>query len=298
MRFLICLTLAANLAWVPLAGARELVIGSIADEPAKEIAVFQPLADYLAVSLKDRGIERGRVTVAKDLAEMIDLLRERKVDLYIDSPFPSLVVSERADTQLRLRCWKGGRAEYHSVILVHRDSGIAGLEDLAGKTVAVEDSYSTSGYLLPKLALVQGGLRPRQVHGVTHRVRPREVGYLFAREMENMVALLLRKRVAATGVGIHELDTLRPWEREQLTVIYRTRPVPRHVVSIRASLEQHLADRICDILKGMEGSEQGRHVLAHFERTTRFDDVPDQARKTLAELRALVRAELNGMTQY
>lgn len=292
VRFLSGLFIAANLFWSSSSAARDIVIGSIAKDIAEEIAVFQPLADYLGARLGDFGIDRGRVVVTENMPEMADLIRKQKVDIYIDSPFPSLWVSARAHTRLQLRRWKGGRAEYRSVILVHRDSDIAGLSELKGKSIAFEDAYSTSGYLLPKAAFVHSGLDPVQIRDMSGPVRPGRVGYIFSYEMENTLALLLRKRITAAGIGSHEFDSLRPWEREQVRVIHRTWAVPRHVVSIRASLDQRLADRISAILKDMENSGEGRQVLNHFEQTTRFDDIPADARTTLEELRPLVMEEL------
>jgi len=45
-----------------------------------------------------------------------------------------------------LRSWKGGAAEYWSVILTERRSGINSLQDLLGKIIAFEDAGSTSAY--------------------------------------------------------------------------------------------------------------------------------------------------------
>ncbi len=120
------------------AGARPITVGSIGDEPAAEIKKFSPFARYLAKQLQPAGIDEGKVVVAKDISQMAPFLREGKVDLYIDSPFPTVAVSRISGSKFLLRRWKKGVGEYHSTIFARKDSGISGLEDLKGKLIAFE----------------------------------------------------------------------------------------------------------------------------------------------------------------
>jgi phosphonate transport system substrate-binding protein len=55
---------------------------------------------------------------------------------------------------------KSGRTGYFSTIVTRCDSGIASIEDLAGKTLAFADPDSTSGYAVPYYNLVQEGYEP------------------------------------------------------------------------------------------------------------------------------------------
>jgi phosphonate transport system substrate-binding protein len=55
---------------------------------------------------------------------------------------------------------KSGRTGYFSTIVTRCDSGIASVEDLAGKTLAFADPDSTSGYAVPYYNLVQEGYEP------------------------------------------------------------------------------------------------------------------------------------------
>jgi len=142
-----------------LTWAIPIQVGSVSIEPAEEIKKFLPLAAYLAKELQPEGFDQGKVVVAKNILEMAGFLREGKVDLYIDSPFPVSAASRLAGSKFLLRRWKKGVAEYHSVIFAKKDGGINRLEDLKGKIVAFEEPFSSSGYFLPKLLLVQKGLK-------------------------------------------------------------------------------------------------------------------------------------------
>jgi phosphonate transport system substrate-binding protein len=131
-----------------------LTIGSISNTPKEEIREFQPFIDYLVDSLADSNINVGRVMVASSLQEMSELINKGLVDLYIDSPFPIMAIEKRTDSIAFMRRWKKGVREYNSVIFTRKDSGIQSLDDLKGKTISFEESFSTSGYFLPKATLL------------------------------------------------------------------------------------------------------------------------------------------------
>lgn len=264
--------------------ARPLVIGTVADDPTEEISELFPLADYLARRLNEFGIDKGKITVAGSMREMADQFLAGKVDLYIDSPYPSLAVSRASGSKMVLRRWKKGVAEYYSVIYTRKDSGIESLQDLKGKTIAFEEPFSTSSYFLPKNALLSAGLKLKEQKDPQAQVKPSEVGYVFAREDENAMAWLLRGKIAAAATGSTEFKKLAGRELGKLRIIHQTAPVPRHVVSFRRDLDEKLAQKIREILLAMEHNEEGQALLARWSKTTRFDDLPGGQEKALAPL--------------
>jgi phosphonate transport system substrate-binding protein len=271
------------------AGAAPLVIGSVSHEPADEIRKFQPLADYLARHLAEFGVEQGNVVVASGMKEMAQRLRSGQVDIYIDSAFPSIVVSRLADSRIVLRRWKKGREEYRSVVFVRSDSPIRTVSDLPGKVIAFEEPYSTSGYFLPKSVLQQAGLKLSEQVDAGAPVKAGEVGYVFAMDDDNIPVWVLRGKVAAAAMDDASFAKLPPQRRDNLRVMHRTAAVPRHLVSVRKGLDPRLASGIKAVLLAMEHSEEGRQALQKFEMTTRFDELPGGPEKALAPLLVLTQ---------
>ena len=256
--------------------ARPINVGSISVEAAAEIKKFLPLASYLAKELQSEGIDQGKVVVAKGVSQMAALLREGKVDIFIDSPFPTLAASQLSGSKLLLRRWKKGQGEYHSVIFTRKDSDVNRLEDLKGKMVAFQDPFSTTSYFLPKTMLLQKGLKLALKTDTSESVAPGEVGYVFSVADENIILWVLRKKVIAGAI-----DDLA-YEKEaknlnSLKVIEKSNPVPRHIVSYRADLPPKLVARIKEILTSMDQSEGGKKALKDFESTTKFDVISDQS---------------------
>jgi phosphonate transport system substrate-binding protein len=88
--------------------ADPLVIGSVHHEVAAEIKKFLPLADYVGKHLRSEGFNGAKIVVAKDVFQMGTFLKERKVDVYIDSLFPSVSANLLSGSKFLLRRWKRG----------------------------------------------------------------------------------------------------------------------------------------------------------------------------------------------
>jgi ABC-type phosphate/phosphonate transport system substrate-binding protein len=251
-----------------------LRIASTSSRASDEIKKFLPVATYLAKALATEGITEGQVVVARSLRETAKLLHDGKADLYMDSPFPSMVVSHLSGSKLLLRRWKKGVAEYRSLIFVKNDSGILRLENLIQKTLGFETSYSTSAYFLPKIILLHKGFKLKPMDYPGAPVAPGETGYLFTGDDENTLAWVLKGKVDAGATDDQTYFNEAGREFSNFHVVYKSFPIPRHLVSHRGNLGSRLVAKIKDVLKKMDQSETGKKALHDFENTAKFDEIP------------------------
>ena len=267
-----------------------IVLGDVdPDEPSKKIKRFQPLADYLARHLIEYGIEDGQVVVARDIEEMGRLLKDGSVDIYFDSPFPTLAVQELASSEIILRRWKEGLVSYWSTYITLHESDITRVEDFASKILAFEEPRSTSGFLLPAGTLVQRGFSLREVKDSDAAVAPDEIGYFFSGDEENTVELLLRGQVAGGGISNEDYAELSPELKEKIVAFDRTLTVPRQLVSVRPGLDPSLSSKVRELLIGLDQTDEGRQILDGLKQTVKFDPVPAEAEAALLELQELIR---------
>jgi phosphonate transport system substrate-binding protein len=274
------------------ASAEPVIIGSIHREAAAEIAKFLPLANYVGRQLQSEGVNEARIVVAKDVSQMVTLLRQGKVDIYIDSPYPAITASVHSGSKFLLRRWKRGQAEYHSIIFTKKDSNLHRLEDLKGKILAFEEPFSSSGYLIPKMALAQEGLKLVPNQDDTKPVNREEIRYRFSLDDESTVVWVLRGKViaGATDDRTYQRETQR--HPNTLKAIYTTSSFPRQLVSCRADLAPKLVTRIKQILIEMDQSPEGRSALKEFEETTKFDELPGPSIAQLLKTRKFIAADL------
>ncbi|MBI4528089.1 MAG: phosphate/phosphite/phosphonate ABC transporter substrate-binding protein [Deltaproteobacteria bacterium] len=271
--------------------AGSISLGSIGVSAARETKKFLPLANYLARYLQAEGVQQGKVVVAKTIPEMAALMRNRKVDLYIDSPFPVVAVSRLSGSRLFLRRWKKGASDYRSAIFARQDSGFVGLEDLKGKMIVFKEPHSSSGYFLPKMAIAAKKLKLSMKKEASDSVGPHEVGYVFSYDDENTLVWVLRRKVSAGATDDQSFKSYAKGNLGTLKVIHETFPIPRQIAAYRADLDPKLVARIREILINMDQMPMGRKALQAFERTTKFDELPDQAIAPVLKERRFVDAE-------
>ncbi len=116
-----------------------LVIGRVSNNPKKHFKRLKPMVDYVVSHLKDLGITRGSVLMAKNNRQLIQYLKEGKLDWVTETVFSALIFSEETGAEIIARRWRKGVPEYFSVFFTRKDSGIASLGDLKGKTIVFED---------------------------------------------------------------------------------------------------------------------------------------------------------------
>ncbi len=270
----------------------QLQIATISSEPAEDIKKFHPFTMYLANQLHAEGITEGRVVMGRNIGEMAVMLKNGRADLYIDSAFPTIAVSRQSGSKLLLRRWKKELAEYHTVIFTKSSTAISDVNGLKGKMIAFEEPTSTSGYLVPKLALTQQGLKLVLKTSPTDPVAKDEVGYVFSNDDENTMLFVVRGRVAAAATDNQTFLKEAHAEINNLRVLHRTFALPRHLVSYRADLAPRLVNAIKVVLSQMHLSEEGKKILVGFERTSKFDEIPEPLLAPLLKAGKFIDAEV------
>ena len=248
-----------------------ITFGSISLNPAHEHEVFRPFVSHVVSRLGEVGIGRGRVVVVDSISKMVEELKNGRVDVYIDSPFPVAFVGKRADIDLLLRRWKRGSDIYRSVVFTRADSGVESVADLAGRMIAFGEPFSTSGFLMPKAALASTGLRLDNYEDAAASVPPDRVGYLFSNDAENTLFWVLKSKVDAGAVNEDYFEGLAGSRISELKILLTTKAVPRNLVCVRQNLDPQVTDALRKTLLGMDEDEEGAAVLKGFEETAKFD---------------------------
>jgi phosphate/phosphite/phosphonate ABC transporter binding protein len=254
---------------------KRFTLGLVSAANQKEIAEhFREFAHYVARKLYASTDAEGKVVIASNLSELAKLLTQNNVDFFMESPYPTYVVNHvHGAANLLLRRWKGGKAEYRSLIAAHKDSNMSRLQDLRGKIIAFEDPESTSGYFLPKFFLQRNGFKLSQVPAENAKVPTTEVGYVFGKTRDNLVDLVLSKQVAAGTLSDDDYAALDDQRKTHLNILAQTESLPRHLVSVRKNLAPELIERLGRVLQSMNEDDEGRKILRSID-TTQFDVLP------------------------
>jgi phosphonate transport system substrate-binding protein len=273
-----------------------LVIGSVSRSIKEEIETFRPLVEYLAPRLGEVGIRNVEVAVVTNAREMSRRLASGEVDVYIDSPFIIAKMSREVGARPVLRRWKKGAAEYHTLFVARKDSGIRSFDDLLGKVIAFDDPQSSSGHLLPRAMLLERGYRLVEVGDPAVQVPADAIGYVFSMDDVNTMFWVDHGKVAA---GVTSPDFLALYEKKRkdnLVAFARSIDIPRQVVAHRAGLAPEVVTELERALMSMDTTEEGRKALRDFQKTTRFDRFPAGVEATFAPIHAMLDRLQAGVT--
>jgi phosphonate transport system substrate-binding protein len=100
--------------------------------------------------------------VATEYAGVIEAMCSDPTKAHMASlaTFSYILASEKGCAEAALVSVRFGSPVYNGQIFVRNDSGIASVADLAGKTFCRPDPLSTSGWIIPSIALQAAGLDP------------------------------------------------------------------------------------------------------------------------------------------
>ena len=281
-------TIECRAAQIENKNAKPLVLGVIfqgASQPVENH--FRPLVEYVVHNLSPAGETKGVIIVAPSTGQMIKLLEEKRVDFYIESPYPTYLINRLGAAKLLLRAWKGGMAEYRSLIVTSKQSGVTEPKELRGKVIAFEDPGSTSGYFLPKLFLLKKGFSVSEQPSLKSKVSAREIGYIFANTSDDVVNLVLQQKVSAGAFSTDDYAGLEDRNKPLISILSETESVPRHLVSVRKDLSDPVITRLKTILLNMNQDKEGQQILKQTDNTTKFDSLPggeEMVRRKLVEL--------------
>lgn len=270
-------------------------LGLVATKPERRIEEHQDFVNYLARKLSSGVDVKRSVIVAPAPLQLAKLLIEKKVDFYMDSPYPTYLINTHAGSRLLLRRWKGGVSEYRGVLFTKRHGGIARLDDLLGKTIVFEDPASTSGYFLPKTHLLKKGFNVTQKSSFQEAVSPNEIGYVFAGGSEKIVLnLVLSRKVAAGAVSDNDLETVDEKKKLEILVLAETEMFPRHLVSVQKELTPLFENQLKETLLSMHRDPEGQRVLKRMDNTTQFDLLPGGEEMVRRKFREVFRTRSMG----
>lgn len=295
---LLCLVIAMMAGPATAGPDNVLVLGRISDNPKSHYAQLQPLLDYVVPRMRDVGITEGRILMAPDAQQMASYLRRGRVDWVTETSGTAVALGLRSGAQPLLLTERSGVRDYHTLIFVRRSSPIQSLADLKGHTLALQNTASTSAYLVPVMTLLQHGLTPEILLSAHDAAAPDTVGYVFARSEAN-IATLVHKGVVDAG-AVSSVDwadghRLPANFVRDFRIIHRTEPYPRAVEVVRAGLDPKVRDRLQQVLLEAAADPKAQDALQKFFGTSGFHRVDAQMQHRLDELKqglARVRMEV------
>jgi len=267
------------------------VLGKVSTDPHKHYQKLKNMVDYVAAKMQDLGIRRGQVLIARDNQQMIQYLRDGKVDWVGETVFSGILFEQRANAEILLRRWKKGVPTYRTVFITRKDSGIRKLRDLIGKTIAFEDPGSTSAYFIPVAELLSAGLQLVRLKSPGQAVPAGKIGYVFSKKEINTSTWVYKGLVDAGAYSNlnweNEKDTPKN-SRRVMTVFHQSAEMPRAIEVVRGGLSPTVKARLKTILLQAGKDPAARSVLQGYGKTSKFDSIKKMPANSFKQARRML----------
>ena len=218
---------------------------------------FQPIIEHINGGLSDAKLV---LEVSRGLDEHQQKLRARHFAFAFSNPYHSVRAAEGG--AYRIVAKLGDDAAFYGVWAVRRDSGIASLSDLKGKTVSFPPTSALAGTMMTQLQLQQAGIDPR---------RDIHASYVGSHHASIMTVYSKGAAAGATWpLAWATFQHLHPAEASELEVRFPTEPLVNMGIVARRDVPPALVRRVAELMADMHKTEKGRALLAQVP-STRFE---------------------------
>lgn len=212
-----------------------IVAGSSPDAVVKQ---WYPMISYLTEEV-GRPFE---IVVRESYEDMLADYMKGDVDVLISGPFNYVKTADRAGANLLAQADRPSGDKLHGVIVTRSGSGIDELGDLAGKSFAFTEPYSTTGYLMPRLILAEAGIEQpadffKEVVFSGHHSESLETVVTGNKDAAAVVSYLVDEAIRDRGID--------------LEIIAKTPLLPQEPIFARPGLNSRTASRIKAALLSM-----------------------------------------------
>jgi len=232
---------------------------------------WQPLADYLA---RELGMPVEMV-FRSSYRDIITALSHGEMDICLTGAFMYVLTRENADIHPLVRRKKFGSSQYYSVIVVRKESGIEGIEDLKGKSFAFTDKESTTGYLLPMAMMRQQGIHDPERYFS-------EV--IYTGNHDSALLAVFTQRMQAAAMSSTRWQPENPRIKE-LKIIWKSAPIFLGPFSVRAGLDKTLEQRIKNAFLRI-GTTPDTQALSEHIQIEGFEEAGDRDYDSIRRVRA------------
>ena len=249
---------------------------------------FDPLAAYLSQRM---GIE-VRLTILSRYGNIIERLMDEEVDgAFLGSFTGALAISQLGVVPLARPINMDGTSTYYGHIFVRRDSNIATVADMKGKTLALVERATTAGYVFPLAWLKRQGVDDINTYFSDH---------FFTGSHDGAIDAVLNNKAdvgAAKNTIYERMQKSHPRIDKELVILASSPRVPSNGLCVRKNLAEKYKKQLKDLLLNLHQDKEGTKVLEQLG-AKRFVETSAEDYQPVLDLAAEAGIELKKYDYY
>ncbi len=222
--------------------------------PSQDTETVLTGAEEIAAALEE---ETGLVMtaiVSTDFTGAVEAMCSNEAHIGALNTFNYLVAAGRDCAEVGVASVRFGSTFYTGQVIARADSGITGVGDLAGKTFCRPDPTSTSGWVIPSLAMRAAGLDP-------------EVDLAEIVDAGGHDAVVIAVYNGDCDAGSTFVDARGNVEEEfpdvkdVVAVLTESAPIPNDNISFGPDVDEETRQTLVDFFIGLTGTDAGLELL-------------------------------------
>ncbi|MFK8138957.1 MAG: phosphate/phosphite/phosphonate ABC transporter substrate-binding protein [Bdellovibrionales bacterium] len=196
------------------------------------------------------------VYLPKSYNSLVQALKTKKVDFAFLTSMTYVIAEKEAGAKVLLRKVWEQRDYYFSSLIVREGSTIKSLSDLKAKRIAFVDRNSTSGFLYPKVALHNKGLKESDFSKVVYAKNHKAAVEALRKGEVDVAAVFASDEQGKTGAWTHLYD-----KKQAMKSIWTSKHIPSDPFVVRNSFYEKnpkLAHEIMFVLKEMSNQKKNK----------------------------------------
>lgn len=235
-----------SFAQAPIPKSKVFTLGVHPYLPEQElIRRFQGLVNYLAEQLG----EPVNLKISRDYESHIEHAGNNALDIAYMGPSSYVTMTSRYGKRpLLARLEVNHDPHFMGVIIVHKDSGITNLQQLAGKRFAFGSAHSTMSYIVPRYMLMKAGVELGALES-----------YKFLGNHRNVALGIL---LGEFDAGAVKEEVYEDFIGHGLVALKKTPAISEHVFIARNGMPVSRLEKIRKAFIGLSSTPKGSEVLS------------------------------------
>jgi len=204
--------------------------------PLTTIKAIEPLLSYLSKNLKCR----IRPVLFPNYGPINQYLKEKKIDIAILGPEDFMRTEYEGEVLPLVLVSPNKQNSQRGIIVTSRKNNIRSIKDLKGKSFAFADSSSLTGYILPRMILLEEGIDPEKDFSRVYFMNSQEEIFLSLVE-EKVDAGVLAEHIFHYLTSIYSISG-------EMRILARSSEIPPDILVVRKNIPKELIAKIKNLL--------------------------------------------------
>jgi len=234
--------------------------------PLTTIRAIEPLLSYLSRNLKCR----MRLFLLPGYGSINQYLKEERVDIAIIGPEDLMRIEYQSEATPLVLVSSNKQNVQRSIIVTSRKKGIRSIKGLKGKSFAFADRNSLTGYILPRMILLEEGIDPEKDFTRVY----------FMDSQEEVFLSLLEGKADAGALAEHifyYLSSTFPISGE-VHILARSGEIPADILVIRKNMPPVLTAKVRTLLLNYPESNRNEGIFQEYTGLSIMEENTDEGR--------------------